>query len=56
VGTLPQRFDRRGEKADLEIKRLENGEYSIPHGGSADGKLVSDVLKLSLPIADTKLI
>jgi len=46
VGTLPQRFDRRGEKAELEIKRLEDGEYSILHGGSTDGKLVSDVLKL----------
>ncbi len=44
------------KKAELEIKGLEKGEYLIRYGNSTNGKLVSDVLKLSLPIADAKLI
>jgi hypothetical protein len=44
------------KKAELEIKGLDKGAYLIRYGGSADRKLVSDVLKLSLPIADAKLI
>ncbi len=44
------------KKAELEIKGLEKGEYLIRYGNSTNRKLVSDVLKLSLPIADAKLI
>jgi hypothetical protein len=44
------------KKAELEIKGLEKGEYLIRYGNSTNGKLVSDVLKLSLPIDDAKLI
>ena len=44
------------KKAELEIKGLDKGAYLIRYGRSADRKLVSDVLKLSLPIADAKLI
>ena len=44
------------KRAELEIKGLEMGDYLIRYGGSVDRKLVSDVLKLSLPIADAKLI
>jgi len=44
------------KRAELEIKGLEIGDYLIRYGGSVDRKLVSDVLKLSLPIVDAKLI
>jgi hypothetical protein len=44
------------KKAELEIKGLNTGEYLIRYGSSANRKLVSDVLKLSLPVADAKLI
>jgi hypothetical protein len=44
------------KKAELEIKGLDKGEYLIRYGSSADRKLVSDALKLSLPIADAKPI
>jgi hypothetical protein len=43
-------------KAEVEIKGLDKGEYLVRYGSSADRRLVSDVLKLSLPIADAKLI
>jgi hypothetical protein len=42
--------------AELEIKGLDKGEYLVRYGGSAKRMPVSDALKLSLPIADAKLI
>jgi len=44
------------KKAELELKGLEKGEYLVRHGPSADRMRVSDTLKLSIPIADAKLI
>ena len=44
------------KKAELELKGLEKGEYLVRYGSSADRMRVSDVLQLSLPIADAKLI
>jgi hypothetical protein len=44
------------KEAELEIKGLENGEYLIRYGSSAKRKLVSNVLNISLPIADAKLV
>jgi hypothetical protein len=40
----------------LELKGLEKGEYLVRYGSSANRMRVSDVLQLSLPIADAKLI
>jgi hypothetical protein len=44
------------KKAELELKGLEKGEYLVRYGSSANRMRVSDVLQLSLPIADAKLI
>jgi len=44
------------KKAELELRGLEKGEYLVRYGSSADRMRVSDVLQLSLPIADAKLI
>jgi hypothetical protein len=43
-------------KAELEIEGLDKGEYLVRYGGSAKRMPVADALKLSLPIADAKLI
>ena len=44
------------KKAELELKGLEKGEYLVRYGNSADRMRVSDVLQISIPIADAKLI
>jgi hypothetical protein len=44
------------KKAELELKGLEKGEYLVRYGSSAHRERVSDALRLSLPIADAKLI
>ncbi len=42
--------------AELEMRGLDQGTYLIGYGGSTERKVISDVLELSLPIADAKLI
>ena len=42
--------------AELEIKGLERGEYLIRHGSSAQRAQAAGTLKLSIPIADAKLV
>jgi hypothetical protein len=44
------------KKAELELKGLEKGEYLVRYGSSAERMQVSDSLRLSIPIADAKLI
>lgn len=44
------------KRAELELKGLEKGGYRVRHGRSAVRMRVSDTLKLSIPIADAKLI
>ena len=44
------------KKAELEVKGLEKGDYRVRHGRSAVRMRVSDILKLSLPIAEAKVI
>jgi hypothetical protein len=44
------------KKAELEIKGLDMGEYIVQYGRSANRMPVSDAIKLSLHIADAKLI
>jgi len=40
----------------LELKGLEKAEYLVRYGSSAERKPVSHALRLSLPLADAKLI
>jgi hypothetical protein len=44
------------KKAELELKGLEKGDYRVRHGRSAVRMRVADSLKLSIPIAEAKLI
>jgi hypothetical protein len=44
------------KKAELEVKGLEKGDYRVRHGRSAVRMRVSDTLKLSVPIAEAKII
>ncbi len=44
------------KKAELEIKGLAKGDYTVHYGSSANRISVSDTLRLSLPIAEAKLI
>jgi hypothetical protein len=44
------------KKAVLELKGLMKGEYLIRYGNSVDRVRVSDILRLSIPIGDAKLI
>ena len=44
------------KKAELEVKGLEKGDYRVRHGRSAVRVRVSDTLKLSIPIAEAKVI
>jgi hypothetical protein len=42
--------------AELEVRGLDKGEYLVRYGSSANRMPVSNAIKLSLPIADAKLI
>jgi hypothetical protein len=44
------------KRAELEVKGLEKGDYRVRHGRSAVRTRVSDTLKLSIPIAEAKVI
>lgn len=44
------------KEAELEIMGLKEGEYLVHCAGSANRMSVSNALKLSLPIADAKVI
>jgi hypothetical protein len=44
------------KRAELEVKGLAPGDYRVRHGRSSARLQVSDVLKLSIPIAEAKLI
>jgi len=44
------------KRAELELTGLEKGDYLVRHGRSANRVRVSDTLKLSVPIAQAKMI